>query len=151
MAFILGTAGNDDLIGTQGSDIILGGEGNDTITGGAGPDMITGGSGWDLFVFTNVTTHGRYENGNYWVISDDGFDIITDFNDINEDFIQSYNTVTKQYQSVAGAIIIGDPPDGITDLSIAPNDDKILVDDLISTKIQLHPQLNFVSFDQSVL
>jgi len=150
MAFIPGTAGNDNLIGTLGSDTIIGGEGNDTITGSHGPDMISGGPGWDVFVFTNVTTHGRYENGNYWVISDDGFDIITDFNDINEDFIKSYNTLTGEYQIVKGSMI-NENPNGIKDRLVAPTESTILVSDLISTTTQLQPQLNLNSFNQSVL
>lgn len=58
-----GGDGKDNLFGDSGDDVINGDDGNDKLTGGTGNDTMTGGAGADNFYF----------------VSGDGQDVITDF------------------------------------------------------------------------
>jgi len=160
MAIIKGTAGSDTLIGSSN---------NDWIEGYAGPDMLTGGGGGDAFAFTNVVNSGRYENGNYWVISDDGFDIITDFND-KEDTILSRSRpspgipgsseIPAHYKPVAGVNIIPNENDfASTFVVLGPFDkftdfrftlDPFFVNDSINMANVFQPDLNIGQLNQSI-
>lgn len=60
-----------DLRGALGNDTLTGGNLNDTLTGGGGDDTLTGGADADTFVITNQ-----------------GFDYITDFSAAAQDVIQ---------------------------------------------------------------
>ncbi|MEW5859015.1 MAG: hypothetical protein AB1861_16790 [Cyanobacteriota bacterium] len=93
---ITGFEGKDDLYGNNGIDNLIGGAGDDTLVGGAGFDTLTGGAGSDIFVFTNVIGWGIQPGVGYYVQSADGFDIITDF-DIVQDAIQSYVPATPNF------------------------------------------------------
>ena len=66
-----GEWGDDRLFGGEGDDSLWGGEGNDRLYGGEGNDSLSGGYGDDYFVF-----YGK-----------NGFDIIKDFTDQEEDII----------------------------------------------------------------
>lgn len=87
MAERIGTSRNDYLIGTSVNENISGYEGDDYIFGDKGFDTLVGGSGADTFVFKNVDHH-QASNGLLYVFSDDGLDIISDFN-YDEDQILS--------------------------------------------------------------
>lgn len=65
-----GGAGADTLLGGLGTDSMDGAAGNDSLTGGMGADTLTGGSQNDQFIY-NAT--------------DEGIDIITDFNNPGND------------------------------------------------------------------
>ena len=105
---ITGFEGNDDLYGNNGIDTLIGGIGNDTLVGGAGCDIFTGGAGNDVFIFTSVISWGIQPGVGYYVQSADGFDIITDFNPV-QDTIQSYVPATPyipaHFQQITGAPI----------------------------------------------
>ena len=60
------------LFGGPADDVLTGGYGNDTLYGDGGNDTLTGGPGADTFVFTST---------------DDGMDVITDFNPAEGDVI----------------------------------------------------------------
>jgi Ca2+-binding RTX toxin-like protein len=68
-----GGDGNDSLNGESGNDTLIGGGGADILNGGFGNDTLTGGTGADKFVFNSLFQ---------------GFDIITDFNFVENDKIQ---------------------------------------------------------------
>ena len=57
MAYVEGTAGNDNLVGGTGADRLVAGHGNDLLSGREGNDRLSGGQGYDLFVFE--PGHGR--------------------------------------------------------------------------------------------
>ena len=57
MAYVEGTAGNDNLVGGAGDDRLVAGHGNDLLSGREGNDWLSGGQGYDLFVFE--PGHGR--------------------------------------------------------------------------------------------
>ena len=84
---LLGSTGNDFLSGDDGIDTLLGGTGNDTMTGGQGTDTLIGGTGGDL-----ITSGDGADRFDYLSFSESRagigqFDIITDFN-IVEDIIR---------------------------------------------------------------
>ncbi|MBE9041577.1 hypothetical protein IQ235_12380 [Oscillatoriales cyanobacterium LEGE 11467] len=60
-----GGVGDDYLLGGKGNDTLIGGDGNDVLAGNLSDDLLTGGAGGDRFDF----------------LSNDGNDIITDFQD----------------------------------------------------------------------
>ncbi len=105
---IYGFAGNDNLYGNNGLDTLIAGEGNDLLVGGAGFETLTGGAGNDVFRFTSVISWGIQPGVGYYVQSADGFDIITDFNPV-QDTIQSYVPATPyipaHFQQITGAPI----------------------------------------------
>ncbi|NEQ21992.1 MAG: calcium-binding protein [Microcoleus sp. SIO2G3] len=108
-----GTEENDLLYGYEygftgddydGSDTLDGRAGDDSLTGGSGPDVLTGGTGSDNFLFWGITGHGELDGGGYYVDSEDGFDIITDF-DVNEDRILEQEDILLDipyYKLIAG-------------------------------------------------
>ena len=67
-----GGAGNDALFGGSGADIINGNNGDDVINGDGGNDKLTGGTG-------NDTMTGGAGADNFYFVSGDGQDVITDF------------------------------------------------------------------------
>lgn len=82
---LLGESGNDLLVGNAGGDQLIGGPGRDRLVGGEGDDLLEGGPGRDVFVFTAgeagenvIADFGRGD-----VIELNGFDMITDFDDID--------------------------------------------------------------------
>nr|MCM0590428.1 calcium-binding protein [Gloeotrichia echinulata DEX184] len=70
---LFGSADNDILFGESGNDFLDGGDGDDNLFGGNGDDTLNGGTGADKFVFNSLF---------------EGFDIITDFNFVENDKIQ---------------------------------------------------------------
>ncbi|MFE1746971.1 hypothetical protein [Coleofasciculus sp. H7-2] len=105
---IYGFAGNDNLYGNNGIDTLIAGEGNDLLVGGAGFDTLTGGAGNDVFRFNSVISWGIQPGYGHYVQSQDGFDIITDFNPL-QDTIQSYVPATPyipaHFQHITGVPI----------------------------------------------
>ncbi len=82
---LLGQGGRDLLIGNAGDDQLIGGWGRDRLAGGAGDDLLEGGRGRDVFIFTAgeagddvISDFGRRD-----VIELHGFDVISDFKDID--------------------------------------------------------------------
>ena len=65
---ISGGAGDDNLNGGEGDDTLLGGDGDDVLFGGTGQDSMTGGAGSDQFLLA----------------PEDAFDIISDFNPVED-------------------------------------------------------------------
>ena len=113
---ISGFEGKDDLYGNNGIDNLIGGAGDDTLVGGAGFDTLTGGAGSDIFVFTNVIGW-IIQPGGIYVQSADGYDIITDFNPV-QDAIKSYVPATPNvpahFKHILGAIFNVRPQVGFT-------------------------------------
>jgi len=73
---IVGNGGNNVLAGLGGNDTMIGGGGNDQLFGQADKDSLTGGAGNDGFVFQSAAHTAA------------GFgDVIVDFDDSGEDFI----------------------------------------------------------------
>ena len=82
-----GNDGNDQLLGGNGDDILIGGNGNDILEGGDGNDQLLGGLGNDIIngeAGDDILTGGLGEDS--FILSNDGSDIITDFN-VDEDII----------------------------------------------------------------
>ncbi|MGQ4650386.1 hypothetical protein [Lyngbya aestuarii] len=160
MAIIKGTAGSDTLIGSSN---------NDWIEGYAGPDMLTGGGGGDTFVFTGIVAHGQITSSNYYYVqSDDGFDIITDFNDQEDTILSRYRPssgipgspgVPPTYKPVVGVNIIPNENDfastfvlgklgKFTDIRSAL--DPFFVSDAINIANVFQPDLNIGQLNQSI-
>jgi Ca2+-binding RTX toxin-like protein len=86
---ITGGEGDDVIDGDGGKDKLYGNEGNDVMAGGAGNDTMTGGVGSDRFVFTT------------------GHDVITDFEEGDDDIDLSFLDLSFA-QVQAAAVEIGD-------------------------------------------
>ena len=79
-----GGSGNDYLNGGSGNDYMYGGSGHDTLLGSSGSDILVGHEGIDrLTGGTNKDTFRFYS----W---NEGIDIITDFNQLENDNIQIF-------------------------------------------------------------
>lgn len=118
---INGLEGNDKLNGKAGRDTMNGGPGDDILYGGSGPDILTGGPGRDIFLVRGVPRYTPCPSNipcQISITSDDGRDIITDFNP-REDEIKSNQTpgvnlncitcLLAQSTHVYGVLIL--PPD----------------------------------------
>ena len=80
MACIQGTNQNDTLRGTSNTNCIRGRQGNDFLNGKGGNDTLNGGGGADRFFFRNIQSVEYLGGKTYRVLSNDGADIIQDFN-----------------------------------------------------------------------
>jgi Ca2+-binding RTX toxin-like protein len=86
MAFIPGTANNDDFTGTEfsdyitgeaGDDILRGADGNDILFAGAGADGVSGGEGSDFIYGQDGIDKLDGDNGNDYMEGGNGNDFIT--------------------------------------------------------------------------
>lgn len=84
-----GYAGDDLLTGGDGRDALYGGNQNDVLNGGAGDDYISGGSGSDVINggAGNDVLHGGSGNDDFVFGTNEGDDIILDFNKIDDELI----------------------------------------------------------------
>lgn len=111
-------------------------------------DTLTGGAGSDVFIFTNVINLSQEPGGSYYVQSADGFDIIKDFN-ILQDAIQSYVPATPNvpahFKHVAGTILKRSLGFGFANSNLVSQNVKIDFSNLVSDRV------NFATlFDSSL-
>jgi subtilisin-like proprotein convertase family protein len=83
---VIGNDAANTLFGWRGMDSLSGGIGNDLLSGGEGGDTLTGGAGNDIF---------------YYGSADEGGDLVTDFNQADDDFHFGYDSFG---QSATGAL-----------------------------------------------
>lgn len=130
-----GLGGNDELFGFDGDDVLNGGDGNDEAFGGHGRDSIDGGPGDDFLdgrEGDDAVTGGPGRDAFvYYASTENGADVITDFNNA-EDIIalQGFATTDVRVRAEGSDTVIDLPgPDQITLRGVSDFDpDGILYD-----------------------